>query len=45
MEAINGNSKSFSFWPYRRAAIFLYVNDVISRKEFIELWRSVYGKD
>jgi len=45
MEAMNGNSKPFSFWPYRRAAILLYIEKVISREEFIELWRSVYGKD
>jgi hypothetical protein len=45
MEAINGNSKTFSFWPYRHVAILLYTKGVISRKEFIELWRLVYGKD
>jgi hypothetical protein len=43
MEAIK--NKSVSFWPYRRAVILLYLENVISREKFIKLWRSVYGKD
>jgi hypothetical protein len=43
MEAIK--NKSINFWPFRRAVILLYNEKVISRKEFIEFWRSVYGND
>jgi hypothetical protein len=43
MDAIK--NKSINFWPFRRAVILLYNEDVISREEFIEFWESVYGKD
>jgi hypothetical protein len=43
MEAIQ--TKPVNFWPFRRAVILLFNEKVIFRKEFIELWGSVYGKD
>jgi hypothetical protein len=33
------------FWPYRRALILLYREGAITREEFIDFWKVVYGKD
>jgi hypothetical protein len=43
MEAIK--DIAISFWPFRHAVLVLYAEGIISREYFIELWRSVYGKD